>query len=489
MTDYIHHLAWGDGLDQPALRLTKALETLGFEGVSAADVLDLLMEEMDFLDLAYAKQLAMPQDPAVWHRVTLGPGAPLIQERQDILNVAESEVAALAFLMEEIDFTRTPVTSVSIADQAIQLRGPDGLVATVEPIVFEPTNPLVRDRVERSLKGIRYAGEEEKLLRRLADIPGLGAMEAPHIRSDLGPRGSAFSKTPASLCAVLRDMLKRRLSIDVKLHQSQQLLAAMFGAASWYSLERYSGEDRVWLSPVCVDLSAESEEGTRVSFYRNLACGLWGLGKAIQEWAGSPIRLELASTYGVNGPYIAATLASDVARRKADFRYWAPPVMSFSYPPVVNAGETYLAAAARILGERDDRDRALLSFFGASVVDVNQRLGVPPDHTLTIRNWVFSLEGATAGPDCTLHFERFDRDNRRVESFRIRRNHARIGRATGTGGLGILSRSKSHAQNEREHWLDLEQFSRDEVHQILAFLDVRDTDLTAMVAGIRQSLH
>lgn len=491
MADLIYYLAAGTSFDRPAERLAAKLTDLGLAKLSPEDVLDVLVEELDQRDLLYAANLAVPQESARWHRIWLGPSAPEIQKRHDSPTVAESEQDALAFLMEEVDFTRTPVVSVGVSDETIELLGPDGFVARIEPIAYEPTDPVVRERIERSLKGIHCAGDDGRLVKRLAAIPGLEGLAAREDKSGKGPRRSAFMKTPASLCAVLRDILKRQLAIEVKVHQAQELLAALFGAANWHALQRHANEDRVWISPLCLSLPETSHPN--VLFFRGLAGALWALGRALRGWQGDPLKLELVFTDGSGGPYLKADRLEDWERNRADpLNYWVEPVVSLYAPSVANPEEAYFREAAQLLAHRATLAARLGALLSGDAVVSNQRLGIAPNKTLIVQDWILSVEGDGRADvaNAKLHFERLDAQGRRTEDFRIRCWGARLWRNPVTGALVVLDAElRLDREREKNPRFDLAPFSPSEVQRILAFLDIQYSTLELGEELIDHSLH
>ena len=481
MATILDYLAAGDTCVLPAKRLCKALNQLGLSDATEDGIYDLLVGEFDHRDLFYCKQLTTPAsaERTNWHRITLGSGAPLIQERHDSLTVATSEIDALAFIIEEVDGTRTSVTDIRVSDSSIELRNQDGLVVSIEPIRFENVRPEYRERISRSLKGVRGYGDEDKLIRRLHDIPGLEAMEIDPDRSTGGPRRGPFLHTAASLCAVLRDMLQDALGIELKIHQAQELFAAMIGANDWQSIVRCEAAERVWISPTCLYLLPieQDPEARNVRLFRSLQDALWEFGQTMKTWSGGPLRIDVATTVSSTGPYIRANLVEDWNRQEAERGriggFWALPQVSLGCPPISYPDqEKYVNLASTMLDRRANAAQLLGETLGAGPVGANQRLGYSDEKTLLVGQWIISIKDGKQAIECRFHFERMDETGqRRLESFWIKKRCAAIGRTEVTKKLAIID-TDVKINDEPQHALPLGSFSPDERRRILNFLGV-----------------
>lgn len=435
MSDIIYHLAAGKSHEKATERLHAALTKLGFSNVQIADVYDLVIENFDSEDFIFGRRLLEPSDNLVWQSVYIGPGAEDLRRRYDHRNVAESQEEAFGFLLEEIDYLRLEVSGLIVEKDLIEIRGPEGLIARVEPICFEASDSAVLSRVERSLKGLQIYGQRDKIVRELRAIPGLGCLVEPDDRSRK-IHGSAFIKTPASFASMLRRMLEQLLNIQVKQHQAQELIAAFFGASNWQQLIHHSEEDRCWCSPSAVVVhDGDDQEVKSIRYFRNSAMALWELGRAVKLWDGPQLIGSFSHmSHGV--PYIPLDIFTGQDGSIADGIGRDDHALSIYGPPVVAAGgQNYVDAAVAIL-RADNPAVAFEAYQGDDPIEsANPRMGIAPEKVMRFAGHVFTIR--ESGGEDMLFLECFGATQKRLSEHSVRISSASIGLDPATGGYSI----------------------------------------------------
>lgn len=163
-------------------------------------------------------------------------------------------------------------------------------VLRIEPIIIEPFNLAIRDRVRSAFKGVRYLTQPDIMS---------GADKLPGFKSARADRDHQFGNQdvgmllgfPGNWALAMRKALSQ-VGIDVKLNQAQELAAVFFGASNWHQLVKHQDELNSDASPVCVSVLRDGEWDH--SFYCTPEEALFATGRAIENYPEA-IAMEVPS--------------------------------------------------------------------------------------------------------------------------------------------------------------------------------------------------
>jgi len=476
MASIIHYMTASDEFGRAAQRLSMALRFHGLTGAKVNDLLDAMVEDLERSDFEYAHTLLHSSDDRAWYLVTTGAAAGAFRARHDPYSVADSLAQALGFVLEGLDDARVFPASVSVSQDAIEFTAPGGLVAKIEPIVFEPSSQQQRARVEKTLRGLRQYGEDDRWCARLSDLPGLGGLSG-HRPVDLNrpPRGAVGIKTPANLCFAVRTLLKDRFGIETKLSLAQELTAAVFGAKSWQHLVARADQDCCWLSPVLVGVLCDPDNPESwerdLKFYRTSAEAVWGFAQTINHWTGKPL---VPSYAGINTGGGVVDLMTQGPGYDDSLVVSDENIITSYDPPVESCGDRYLDIAETILSDPDNTASRLREHFGAGLSTgerlrfSNQRMGIATDKELRLGSWLFTLRAyGEQTTDLVLNAENFDSAGKCVAKHATAVYKAEIKRLDDSGGMAVFG------DYGRRVDIPLDDLSRDEVQALAEFAGIQ----------------
>jgi hypothetical protein len=367
-----------------AARVQAKLAALGLPQAHPELLYNGLLDRFDTPDWMLSAALLSSTDPSDWHAIAFPEGSP-IQGHEDIVCAASDANAALGYCLELMDIERVfPTEARPVRDGVAFFRGSQ-LLVSVQRIKFEPYQPAIRGRVENAFKGLRVFGNDDRLIARAKTLPGFA--EASYDLEDQArprarPEGRLLLPYPTNWVVAVRELMTS-LSIPVKQHQAQELVAAFFGAASWHQLVRHQNEDRCWLTPCSVydhdfDLS-------RRRYYKTAAESAYAFGLALKGQTQRALVIESFSAFlSNNGLYIAAYLeGADKAS--------SSPVLACSGSIVVEPRnfDRYAQEAAGLWQQLGQGDTVSLSLgdWRQDLRRSNQRLDRSEDDALQIGNF------------------------------------------------------------------------------------------------------
>ena len=209
-------------------RVYNALHENGIS-LTHSEVHDAVFISFDELDFAFVYALLQPTDSRKWCLISAGAeaGEAIVGGGYAQHNITDNLPEAIGFVIKEIDRTRVYPTAVTVVVDTIEFFSNDGLIARVEPMVFDDVSPQQRKRGESVLRGIRHFGETERLHARLRDLPGLELLSSyRHDDGDSDTFGKTIHKISANLCLAIRRSPKETCGVDVKQSLAQDLAAA-----------------------------------------------------------------------------------------------------------------------------------------------------------------------------------------------------------------------------------------------------------------------
>lgn len=343
-----------------------------------------LLDHFDEIDYLAAKGLLEKDDPADWHLVVAG------EVDSDLsgnpVQTARNFTKALALVLEICDRERIFPTAIDHSPHGTRLWVRDKLFAEIRRIPFEPFQPEPSQRVQNALKGILASGEGERMVARLKSLPGLGSVEFRLGRGhDRDPRGRLLLPFPANWATTMMLTMKS-LGSPVKRHVAQELVARLFGAASWHQLVAHDGEARVGAMPYA--LATSYTDTTAWRYYRTVGESLWALGRMLESWDGEPLFINRCGNALLSDGFFVATAAIGSDDSECEGLPFCTPVGLVSSP----SSDGYFTLADQVaesLAAGGD-PAAILGWggtLGEHMLAANVRLGSPGDRTLQLGNW------------------------------------------------------------------------------------------------------
>lgn len=328
-----------------------------------------------------------------WHLIRREPVGNPSGSDLDPVSLAPSLSTALGALLHELDAVSVFPDTVSLKPERITFLSAGGSrLASIEPIATSAPDARARHRVEELLKGCRARDCPSRRTKRLSTLPGLEHLSyEPRIGAAIP--SPVLTLTPSNLAGQLRAMLTERFAIDLRQHQAQEALAALFGFADWQHL--LGRLDDVWtrLQPtaLCVNEDRDAHQ-VEVTLYQSSAEALAAFAISCQRF-GSPLHLR-QHTGGFFGRRQELIL---YAFRQPPTPLGAyDPIMSCSLLQLCESFPPYDQLARAYLRESPRAEALLLSHFGAGrpLVDryrlANRRWGVASQDELFVDPWLIS---------------------------------------------------------------------------------------------------
>ena len=420
-------------------RVYNALHENGIS-LTHSEVHDAVFISFDELDFAFVYALLQPTDSRKWCLISAGAeaGEAIVGGGYAQHNITDNLPEAIGFVIKEIDRTRVYPTAVTVVVDTIEFFSNDGLIARVEPMVFDDVSPQQRKRGESVLRGIRHFGETERLHARLRDLPGLELLSSyRHDDGDSDTFGPTIHKTSANLCLAMRRSLKETCGVDVKQSLAQDLVAAFFGVKSWQHLIANAHQKRVWTQPVSVVRKDETANQYELKHYRTAGEALWAFAQTFRSWRGEPL---VAACGGCSGESDALNMFTHKPGETGS------PIQAFqtetlySHPlQLVDCDDAYLKEASAIVSVHTQMEAKLRERLGIGkalnvrVSNTNRRLGVSRDKEMWLDSWLFTVH-----EEC-LYAEKFDKSGKRVSLHIATINEADISKDSDTGDMWVFS--------------------------------------------------
>jgi hypothetical protein len=316
---------------------------------------------------------------------------------------APSAAHALGALLDLVDFSVTTIDSVVSYPKYCGLFRGETEFGWWGPLDLTAKQGAREERIEKSLQGLRYVCDLS------AFIPRLTALGLTRVRlQDEVPIpmcGALLVPSPQSLARVLKETLAQRCALEVPLHASQELLAAMLGLPSWqHVLAAYhrSGD----ANPVVLGFPQEEEK-----LYASYAAGLGAFIDKVRPWQQSDDACEVTILQG-------ATLRQATLNLEARSSTRPGVVVSLRTLPTLPVSSARLAQAHRLL-KAADLQQELLAFYAPraerlksnerevaqarrrleaadvapepSAVKTGQDQPYEPCDLLTLKDWIFLL--------------------------------------------------------------------------------------------------
>lgn len=356
-----------------------------------------LLDHFHERDYYQAHELLRPATAVDWHFVKPGQNslAPSSGTRVD-----PSRLGALAWVLEASDESRVFIDRCELVDHdGFKLYVGKALVAEIRRISFAPFSLKRRQRIESTLNGIRRYGETARLIERLREIPGFDAAvfsldTASRRHRQLG--GEMISATPASWTTAMQSIFEE-LGMPIKRSLALELVARLFDAPSWNHLVGSWDDECVRQSPSALHYGDDDPDPHHCRFFKSSAEGIFAFADALRAWKGPALRITAFDpTDLLSGAshYVTASLPVD---NLAPSSQGAQAITCAPLDPTEFSGAAvYTAMAKEFLSQLDAGGDPIkvLRWSGNLVEDVqtaNSRRGVPPEQTLRVGAWWFSV--------------------------------------------------------------------------------------------------
>jgi hypothetical protein len=277
-----------------SVRLYDALRRSTVGRLAEPDVRDLVLNCFNRVTFERALAWKVGAHPDWWElRLLVEEDLPI-----DHCTVGRSDEECIAAALEQCRLQGYAEPSLIRHGSGWRLVSGAGLLAEVIPVKYDEVDEDRARRVERSLEGLRSLGDENRIVRRLRDIPGLDSVVA----FDAGvrrpePRGASVLNTSRAWVKVLRASLHSRLGLEIAHGNAQELLAAMLGFASWNELGALEGRCQGVARPQTIGSTDDAGRLLWRRHYRSQGAALWELGRLFSGDVRG-LRLRYAGCYG-----------------------------------------------------------------------------------------------------------------------------------------------------------------------------------------------
>lgn len=331
----------------------------------------------------------------------------------------------------------------------VAINGAD--VLRIEPVILEPFDLAMRDRVRTALKGVRRQ-DQKAILTHALRLPGFKALvlSNEHHHHNVA-NGCMLLGFPGNWAFAMRNALKQ-VGITVKQNQAQELAAVFFGASHWHQLVKHQDGPNDGLAPVAVTI----EERTR--FYRTPEEALFAVGKEIEGFPEPVVIQDIGLSLDKHRITFSASKQSAMAALPPMERYLCPNCIASGandYWDAVSYDADEIAAAAQRLLNTIDASEAGVSTLGVLYDDVGDaalleallgREGIPPDQIVYVGDHALAVSYGpepNGGPKRAAHLQIFRITNqgpRKVQNGDVAMYKAQVHVIDGVDGSKLVIR-------------------------------------------------
>lgn len=193
-------------------------------------------------------------------------------------------------------------------------------VLRIEPVIIEPFNLAIRDRVRSAFKGVRYL-DQPAIMSSADRLPGFRSARADRDHQSGNQDVGMLLGFPGNWSLAMRKALSQ-VGVDVKLNQAQELAAVFFGGSNWHQLVKHQDGPNGDTPPVCVSVLRDGEWSR--AFYSTPEEALFATGRAIESYP-EPIAMEVRSaSLRQDRVLVFASTQREVDARKPSEAFLAP---------------------------------------------------------------------------------------------------------------------------------------------------------------------
>jgi hypothetical protein len=262
-----------------------------------------LFTEADFIVSGAIQRKSPPPD---WFLIRFAPAGHHLDDEGDGLVCASSWLEAVAVVLGACESNRCLPSRVEYDEvqRILRLFAGEDLLATVGPLIAEPTRPELRQRARSTICGLRNSGDPSaELFKRVRRWPGLTAVvkgdgRDRHEMQDLRER-MAHHPIPSEWLLSARLLCAMCGKPDPSSAEVQAVATAALGAQSWNHLAAPYGDfSSSMLQPwyLYQDDAVCSFHVDAIDAVANL------LAKSPRKWIADWAGVELDSRYGITAP-------------------------------------------------------------------------------------------------------------------------------------------------------------------------------------------
>lgn len=350
----------------------------------------------DFMDLDTDGWLiALSEEPIEydWHYIVITEGADI--EVDEFVVIARSRTIALGYLIEKMAESHSKPTELKIGGAGeICLYANEQKIAFIAKINFESVTGEYVMRATTALKGLERYQDYDMMAKPLSKLPGFPkADKSPSARSNILRPQPLLHHTCKNMVICVERALAPVVDEKIPNHLLQELTATICGFESW---NHFTGaakkHEETLFFPYAVthanEWTIQVEKG--ISFYKGLAPGLVGFGKALL----SQPRNLLTEESNFSGGLMLTNRTPTRRTESSTQPYMEPEGIVLNKPYEVFCEENSKELAAMVM-TADNASELLREYFFVDLdnknrlFEFNKRYGVKPDDQVFIGDWVY----------------------------------------------------------------------------------------------------
>mgnify|MGYP002713144072 CR=1 FL=1 len=232
----------------------------------------------------YCQQLLDDTFQPKWHCIKFETlGERLFNPSYDVFNVAQSQAAALSFVLRLLSKGGLSAQAVFGCEDLL-IRSDDGDIARIFPVAYQPYDQAGAKRVTDALKHLHEYTADAKVAARLKRIPGLEQcqhrdQEYPHV-----PETLCIHNTANNFAHNMKMMVQRLCNGRAPtLNISQELLAAYAGSESWQHFKAAEKQRKRIAPPYLLLAKPHGQDYRQMHFYNDKSEAIWAFAVALKH--------------------------------------------------------------------------------------------------------------------------------------------------------------------------------------------------------------
>jgi len=355
-------------------------------------------------DFIYAESLRSQTGDFPWYSIVISENAGQISNRTEALSVADSQQAAIGFVLDEIDTSRTKITNVTISENgAVSFISDEVLIAKIECLKFEKENKILARRIEKAFDGALFGYGHERLTRRLAKTHGFSnVFFKPNIRRwDISEITEACHKNPKNFRVALSHLMEYEYSTKLKISELQEMVAAVFDFQSWNHMVARKGDDICRWKPYMVSAGSgvTTYDERDIKYFRDMP---QAMACFAEEMRKENFHGNIDTSRAIMGGFFTIT------EYNGDSEGW----QCFAGPATDVECKHETGNAVLSMLNSPDPASMMMDYIGLNREDrlekSSRRMGISPAHELWIGDWLFTVQKPENLSETWLSIEEFD---------------------------------------------------------------------------------
>ncbi len=303
-------------------RVQRKLTALGLPAVHPRQFEEIVFQNFDSFDFAYAQEMKENLPEHDWHLVTL-PNLDQALSYHDPWLLVDSAEDAHAFVDYLIQYFRIQISEIRSTGQQLEILQDGSAVIGIEKVVFPELGELDVKRGETALKDIYYG--DEKIAEKFSKGFGIKVSDGRVSTNHDGLK--VFVPSPKAWAKHLRSIFSDQIGVQLKQHQACEITAAFFDFDSWHHLTARHHK-KAYSSTITAIVSNAGQDDEIVDVYRNQVDGLVAITQRYRRMKINPnIRISLDRYYGK-----ASLIAGDTMPFLTRLEVWSPPARDDQTP-------------------------------------------------------------------------------------------------------------------------------------------------------------